>query len=99
MRALEIDRLDDSFISFEVYTIPDLVMAIYLLSLTSGIMALCAMHACHTEVDDNLGRVFAALERSGQLHNTVIILSTDHGEQLGDHHLINKLGFFDQSCE
>jgi arylsulfatase A-like enzyme len=32
------------------------------------------------------------LERSGQLENTIIIFSTDHGEQLGDHHLMNKLG-------
>jgi arylsulfatase A-like enzyme len=45
-----------------------------------------------SECDDNLGRVFAALERSGQLENTIIIFSTDHGEQLGDHHLMNKLG-------
>jgi arylsulfatase A-like enzyme len=46
----------------------------------------------HSECDDNLGRVFDALERSGQLENTIIIFSTDHGEQLGDHHLMNKLG-------
>jgi arylsulfatase A-like enzyme len=45
-----------------------------------------------SECDDNLGRVFDALERSGQLENTIIIFSTDHGEQLGDHHLMNKLG-------
>jgi arylsulfatase A-like enzyme len=30
-----------------------------------------------SECDDNLGRVFAAIEASGQTENTVIILTTD----------------------
>jgi arylsulfatase A-like enzyme len=29
--------------------------------------------------------------------DTVVVLTSDHGEQLGDHWLIEKLGFFDQS--
>ncbi|MEM7562817.1 MAG: alkaline phosphatase family protein [Pseudomonadota bacterium] len=49
------------------------------------------------EVDDNLGRLFEALKASGQWQNTMIIFTSDHGEQLGDHWLISKLGFFDQS--
>lgn len=47
-----------------------------------------------TECDANLGRVFESLEQSGQFENTIIVFSTDHGEQLGDHHLMNKLGTF-----
>lgn len=38
-----------------------------------------------------------SLTATGQMENTIIVFSTDHGEQLGDHHLMNKLGFFDQS--
>ena len=49
------------------------------------------------EVDDNLGRLFESLKTSGQWHNTLIIFTSDHGEQMGDHWLRDKLGFFDQS--
>ena len=50
-----------------------------------------------SEVDQQLGRVFAYLKKTGQWDNTLIILTSDHGEQLGDHHLLGKLGYFDQS--
>ena len=49
------------------------------------------------EVDDNLGRLFAALKAKGEWDQTLIIFSSDHGEQLGDHRLIGKLGYFDSS--
>ena len=32
-----------------------------------------------------------------EYENTLIIVTADHGEQLGDHHLMGKLGFYDQS--
>jgi arylsulfatase A-like enzyme len=50
-----------------------------------------------TEVDDQLGRVIAWLEESGQWDETLVIFTSDHGEQLGDHHLLGKLGYFDES--
>jgi len=50
-----------------------------------------------TEVDDNLGRLFDYLKASNQWDNTLIIFTSDHGEQIGDHWLIGKLGFFDAS--
>lgn len=50
-----------------------------------------------TEIDDQLGRVFKFLKDSGQWDNTLIVLTSDHGEQLGDHHLLGKIGYFDQS--
>ena len=49
------------------------------------------------EVDDNLGRLFAALKSNGDWESTLIIFTTDHGEQMGDHWLMSKLGYFDQS--
>lgn len=49
------------------------------------------------EIDDQLGRVFAFLKETGQWDKTLIIFTSDHGEQLGDHHLLGKLGYFDQS--
>ena len=50
-----------------------------------------------SEVDDNLGRLFSALKAKGEWDSTLIIFSSDHGEQLGDHRLMGKLGYFDSS--
>ena len=41
-------------------------------------------------IDENVGRLLAALEESGQRENTVIIFTSDHGEMLGDHGLLYK---------
>lgn len=50
-----------------------------------------------TEVDDCLGRVFAYLDETGQWDDTMIVFTSDHGEQLGDHWLLGKVGYFDES--
>jgi len=50
-----------------------------------------------SEVDFQLGRVFEAIDARGEWHDTLIVITSDHGEQLGDHGLIEKLGFFPQS--
>lgn len=61
----------------------------------------CQMRATYyglmSEVDDQLGRVFQFLKDTGQWEDTLIVFTSDHGEQLGDHHLLGKLGYFDQS--
>ncbi|MGE0223666.1 MAG: alkaline phosphatase family protein [Acetobacteraceae bacterium] len=49
------------------------------------------------EIDHHLGTVFAELRRTGQWDDTLIIFTSDHGEQLGDHNLLGKMGWFDQS--
>ena len=49
------------------------------------------------EVDDNMGRLFAHLKALGQWDDTLIVFTSDHGEQMGDHWLYGKTGFFDQS--
>ena len=54
-------------------------------------------HGMMTEVDDNLGRVFAFLDETGQWDDTLIVFTSDHGEQLGDHHLLGKIGYHDES--
>ena len=41
-------------------------------------------------IDDNIGRLVAALEETEQRENTVIIFTSDHGETLGDHGLLLK---------
>ena len=49
------------------------------------------------EVDDNLGRLFSHLQRIGADQETLIVFTSDHGEQMGDHWQYGKAGFFDQS--
>lgn len=43
-----------------------------------------------TLIDDMVGRVIQALDRLGQLDNTVVIFTADHGDCLGAHRLIEK---------
>jgi arylsulfatase A-like enzyme len=54
-------------------------------------------YALMNEVDDQIGRLLDWLEGSGQRDETLIVLTCDHGEQLGDHWLTGKLGWFDES--
>jgi arylsulfatase A-like enzyme len=56
-----------------------------------------AYYALCTEVDDHLGRVFDLLRATGQDERTLVILTSDHGEQLGDHYMVSKRGYFPQS--
>lgn len=41
-------------------------------------------------IDQQMGRILDALERSGLAENTLVIFTTDHGELLGDHGLWMK---------
>src|SRR5690606_18760632 len=41
-------------------------------------------------IDEQVGRIIQALEKSGQLDNTIIIFMSDHGELLGDHGIYLK---------
>lgn len=53
--------------------------------------------ALMTQFDDSLGRLLAWLEEHDQLPRTLIVFTSDHGEMMGDHWLMGKLGFFDQA--
>jgi arylsulfatase A-like enzyme len=50
-----------------------------------------------SEIDEHLGRVFDYLKQTNQWNDTLIVFTCDHGEQLGDHHLLGKIGYFDES--
>lgn len=50
------------------------------------------------QIDDEIGDILAALERTGQLENTLIIFASDHGDYLGDHGMIGKSSFYEASC-
>ena len=46
-----------------------------------------------TLIDDQIGEILAAIEARGELDNTVIIHTSDHGEMNGDYGLIYKSNF------
>ena len=51
-----------------------------------------------TLIDDQLAGILEALEKGGQLDNTVIIYSSDHGSALGNHNLLHKGMHYDRQA-
>lgn len=43
-----------------------------------------------TMIDDQIGRIIAALKESGEYENTVVVFNTDHGDYLGDFNMLFK---------
>ena len=54
-------------------------------------------YAMCTNVDENLGRVLDCLDRTGLADNTIVVFTTDHGEQLGSHGRKSKMVPFEES--
>ena len=51
------------------------------------------------QCDDQLGRILDHLEKTGQMDETMIVLTSDHGDYLGDHWLGEKDLFHEQSVK
>lgn len=54
-------------------------------------------YACISFVDYQIGRVLDYLEESGQLDQTLILFTSDHGELLGDYNCFGKRTFHDSA--
>ncbi len=50
-----------------------------------------------SDVDHELGRLFDELESLGMWEDTFVVVTSDHGEQLGDQGLLGKGGMFESS--
>ncbi len=48
------------------------------------------------QIDDNLGRLFQFLDKKGNMKDTMIVFTSDHGDYLGDHWLGDKELFHEQ---
>ena len=48
--------------------------------------------------DENVGVVVKALEESGQIDNTIVIVTSDHGDMLGERGLWYKMNMFEHSA-
>jgi choline-sulfatase len=56
-----------------------------------------AYYAMIDYVDDQMGRVLEALRRTGAAENTVVVVTSDHGDMLGERGLWYKMTFFERA--
>lgn len=49
-------------------------------------------------VDDCVGRILTALDRSGQADNTTVVYASDHGDMMGDHGFWTKQVMYEASA-
>lgn len=54
-------------------------------------------YAMISHIDENVGRLIDALERTGQLDNTIIVYTGDNGLSVGQHGLMGKQNLYDHS--
>ncbi len=57
-----------------------------------------AYNACVSHVDYHAGRILSYLEETGQLENTIVLWTSDHGEMLGDFGCFGKRSIFDAAA-
>ena len=55
--------------------------------------------ACVSLIDFQVGRILLELEAQGELDNTLIVWSSDHGEFLGDYNCFGKRSFLDAAAQ
>lgn len=59
--------------------------------------AIGAYYASVTFMDEQVGRLLAALDRLDLRRNTIVIFTSDHGYNLGEHDCWQKLSLFEES--
>ncbi len=47
-------------------------------------------YAMVTHLDENIGRIVSAVQRAGVGERTLFVITSDHGDYLGDHNLLSK---------
>lgn len=59
--------------------------------------AVMAYYACASFIDAQIGLILDVLESEGLRDNTIVIILSDHGFQLGEHNLWSKYTLFEQT--
>ena len=54
-------------------------------------------YAMMTEIDAQIGRLIAHLKDTGAWERTLIVFTSDHGEHLGDHWMMAKFSYYEQT--
>ncbi len=57
-----------------------------------------AYYGAISYVDDHIGRLLSLLEETGRLQNTIVIITSDHGEMLGERGAWYKMSFYEGSA-
>jgi arylsulfatase A-like enzyme len=68
-----------------------------LLSDQDVLQARATYYGMASEVDAQIGRLLDHLRTTGAYDDTLVVFTSDHGEQLGDHWQFAKYAYFDQS--
>jgi arylsulfatase A-like enzyme len=94
--------LPDNFMSehpfqYGVQDIRDEVLADYPRDPAEIRRHLAEYYAMITHLDFEIGRILQALEKSGQMDQTIIVLAGDNGLALGQHGLMGKQNCYDHS--
>nr|WP_318683905.1 arylsulfatase [uncultured Acetatifactor sp.] len=55
-------------------------------------------YACITHLDHQIGRLIMAIKEEGIYDDSVILFTSDHGEELCDHHMFRKARPYQGSC-
>lgn len=50
-----------------------------------------------SQVDTAVGKIFQALETSGGAENTLVVFTSDHGDQMGSHRMVAKCTQYEES--
>ena len=58
---------------------------------------LCEYYGLITHMDEQIGRVMDALERSGRAKDTIVVFSADHGLSVGSHGLLGKQSVYEHA--
>jgi choline-sulfatase len=58
-----------------------------------------AYYGSVTFIDEQIGRILSALKKRNMYDNTLIIVFSDHGDMLGDHHLWRKTYAYEGSAK
>jgi arylsulfatase A-like enzyme len=60
---------------------------------------LCEYYGLLTHLDEQVGRVLAALATAGHAENTLVLYAADHGLALGSHGLLGKQSLYEHSMK
>jgi choline-sulfatase len=61
--------------------------------------SVAAYYACVSEADNNVGRILDTLSANGLLENTVVVFTSDHGENLYHHGMMQKHCFLESAVK
>lgn len=74
------------------------IQARYRLSREEGLWARRHFYALCTQIDQQIGALIGTIREEGQLDNTIVLFTSDHGDSFGDHGIWAKQNFYESSA-